>query len=72
MKEYIVDQRNHSQNRAAREKQCPACGKRFDCSAGGCWCDTVSLTEEARTDLRQYLDCLCPTCLNRHASPDVH
>jgi ribosomal protein L34E len=72
MKDYVVDPLNHAQNQATREKQCPSCGKRFECCAGGCWCDTVSLTEEARTSLLPYVGCLCPVCLARHASLDAH
>jgi len=72
MKWCIVDQQKYPKNRVAREKQCPACGNRFECCAGGCWCDTVSLTEAARTRLLPYVDCLCPACLGRYASPKVH
>jgi len=55
-----------------REKRCVACGEPFTCYAGGCWCDTVSLTAETQARLLvQYTDCLCPTCLRQQASPDV-
>jgi hypothetical protein len=49
----------------AREKQCEACGKPFEC--GGlfnCWCRTVKLDAATREQLRaSFADCLCPTCL---------
>jgi len=52
------------QNPAIREKQCAACGARFECHAGGCWCDTVPLTEQRKAQLlERYVDCLCPACL---------
>jgi Cysteine-rich CWC len=54
-----------------RDKRCVACGEHFACYAGGCWCDTVSLTVETQARLlAQYTDCLCPTCLRQQASPD--
>jgi len=47
-----------------RQKVCSCCGTRFDCAAGGCWCDDVPLTAGMRTALRaNHADCLCPTCL---------
>jgi hypothetical protein len=50
--------------RVMRQKMCPCCGTQFDCAAGGCWCDDVSVTDSRRTALREnYADCLCPTCL---------
>lgn len=55
-----------------REKRCAACGERFVCCAGGCWCDVVSLTADTGARLAaQYSDCLCPTCLRRHAENDA-
>ena len=65
----IVDE---PQNPSIREKPCAACGERFSCCAGGCWCDTVSLAEPTRARLlERYVDCLCPTCLREAASLDV-
>jgi hypothetical protein len=49
-----------------RRKVCSSCGQPFDCSAGGCWCDDIPLTPDARATLRtNFVDCLCPTCLRR-------
>jgi len=56
-----------------RQKACSCCGTRFDCAAGGCWCDDVPLTTGMRKALgANYTDCLCPTCLRAisdHSDP---
>jgi len=63
------EQRNECQTGPMREKQCPACGARFECYAGGCWCGAVSLSDAARARLgQQYADCLCPACLRQAAA----
>jgi Cysteine-rich CWC len=63
------EQRSDVQTGAIREKQCPACGKRFACQAGGCWCGAVALGDNARARLAQlYADCLCPACLRQAAA----
>ena len=60
---------NAPQYQTVRHKPCAACGAQFECCAGGCWCDAVSLTEQTRAQLLAvYMDCLCPTCLREHAS----
>jgi iron complex transport system substrate-binding protein len=52
-----------------RVKRCTSCGESFECCAGGCWCDAVPLTDDVRTSLQErFDDCLCPTCLSRHAA----
>ena len=63
---------NEPRDEIVREKRCVACGEPFSCYAGGCWCDTVSLTAETQARLlAQYTDCLCPSCLRQQAGPDV-
>jgi hypothetical protein len=48
-------------------KQCPRCGKSFECKAGSitiCQCFAVHLTpEESDAIKKQYEDCLCVDCL---------
>jgi cysteine-rich CWC protein len=62
---------NESQNHTIREKRCAACGEQFECYAGGCWCDSVPLSELTRARLlEQYADCLCPTCLRQQPSTE--
>jgi cysteine-rich CWC protein len=52
-----------------RTKRCACCGESFACRAGGCWCDGVPLTDDARASLRErFDDCLCAACLRRHAT----
>jgi hypothetical protein len=52
-----------------REKTCGACGEAFDCCAGDCWCDAVTLDAATRARLRaQYADCLCAACLRGFAA----
>ncbi|MGH9523947.1 MAG: cysteine-rich CWC family protein [Terriglobales bacterium] len=48
-------------------KQCPACGVKFECRAGNCWCDNVPISDAKRVEMRLYSDCLCPTCLDKPA-----
>ncbi len=63
---------NEPRDHIIRDKRCVVCGAWFECHAGGCWCDTVPLTEQKRAQLlERYVDCLCPTCLRQHASLDV-
>src|SRR5579884_2374949 len=55
-----------------RTKRCPACGTEFTCCAGGCWCDEVSLSQDALQRLQQtHADCLCPACLHRVAAESL-
>jgi hypothetical protein len=57
------------QHPLVRDKRCAACGQQFACRPGGCWCTDVRLTAVTLAQLRQrYADCLCETCLRRHAS----
>jgi hypothetical protein len=53
----------------AKEKQCPACRKSFDC--GGlwfCWCRTIKLDATVLQALKErYADCLCRECLEGFA-----
>ncbi len=61
----------NEQDRAILKKQCAACGEPFECFGGGCWCDTVSLTDEMRARLlAKYADCLCPACLLPYDRPN--
>jgi hypothetical protein len=49
---------------------CPSCGQPFACelSLSGCWCSTLSLTDDDRAQLRARFDgCLCPACLTQFA-----
>ena len=63
---------NDPQSRIIRDKRCVACGERFACYAGGCWCDALSLTAETQARLlAQYTDCLCPTCLRQASLEEV-
>jgi Cysteine-rich CWC len=51
-----------------RNRTCQSCGQPFACelSLGGCWCSTISLTEDTRSRLREkFSDCLCRECLTR-------
>lgn len=54
---------------------CPRCGETFRCGARSswCWCDEVTLTEEARAELRalQLDGCLCRACLEALEVLDV-
>lgn len=51
------------------QKECPACGTRFECKAGSisnCQCYEVRLTSEQMQYLSErYADCLCVACLIR-------
>lgn len=48
-------------------KNCPRCGKQFECKAGNitqCQCYGISLSEEAKQLVAErYVDCLCRDCL---------
>jgi hypothetical protein len=50
-----------------RYKTCPACGARFACCEGNCWCDDVPVSDAKRIEMRQYSGCLCPVCLRKPA-----
>jgi len=53
---------------------CEACGGEFTCGATltGCWCSEVTLTDDARAQLRQqYKKCLCRACLERQAAASM-
>jgi hypothetical protein len=53
---------------AARARECPRCGARFECgaNAGSCWC--ASLPPLARLPAAPPGDCLCETCLREELS----
>ena len=45
---------------------CEACGDEFVCgvSIRGCWCTEVSVSKDARRELKtKYKKCLCRKCL---------
>ncbi|MBN2637957.1 MAG: cysteine-rich CWC family protein [Bacteroidales bacterium] len=46
-------------------EKCPRCGAEFTCSKSGkCWCFSVSVPEQVRTEMEAKYDrCLCPACL---------
>jgi len=68
----VAQHAQEAQDGVIRAKRCVACGERFPCHAGDCWCETVSLTAETQARLlAQYTDCLCPPCLRQQASSDV-
>lgn len=50
-------------------KQCPSCGKYFECKVGDvahCQCSAIVLNENDRSFLaRVYGDCLCIKCLTK-------
>jgi hypothetical protein len=51
---------------------CEACGNEFSCGASlrGCWCSEISLSDEARIELKsRYRECLCRECLERLSEP---
>lgn len=51
-----------------RVKQCSRCGEEFACYAGGCWCDSIALSDEQRARLIARFDgCLCARCLSAEA-----
>jgi iron complex transport system permease protein len=55
-------------------KSCPRCGTQFGCADGaaGCWCEAVSLTQDALDEIRDLADdCLCAACLGEFASRDA-
>ena len=45
---------NAPHDHTVRDKRCVACGEQFGCHAGGCWCDTVSLTAEIQAAVCTY------------------
>ncbi|MCP4442665.1 MAG: cysteine-rich CWC family protein [Aureispira sp.] len=48
------------------QKTCSKCQQEFECKSddvANCHCSKVTLTKEQLAALKQYSDCLCPTCL---------
>ncbi|MFM8552137.1 MAG: cysteine-rich CWC family protein [Nitrospiraceae bacterium] len=52
------------------EKICGHCRQSFGCQQeGGCWCNTVKLSEAQLAWLKQtFANCLCPRCLSAVAT----
>ena len=45
-------------------KKCPRCGKEFECiHSKDCWCASVKISDEVKSKLKMYHDCLCKECL---------
>ncbi len=45
-------------------KMCERCGKGFECGLSRCWCGNVPVSDTHYEHIiKQYHDCLCPTCL---------
>ncbi|MFN5371979.1 MAG: cysteine-rich CWC family protein, partial [Bacteroidia bacterium] len=49
-------------------KICPQCKQAFECIINeGCWCEKVVVTREMLKQIRRnYLDCLCGSCLKSY------
>ena len=48
------------------EKQCEACGERFQCGQYPCWCRDIPITDRQYDWIAaRYADCLCPCCLGK-------
>ena len=53
---------------------CETCGGPFTCGAklSGCWCSEISLSDEARAELKaRYRNCLCRECLQKAAASET-
>jgi len=56
------------------QKTCSKCGVEFGCQneIPGCWCEKISLDEEALAKLKlEYDNCLCPVCLKSFERPSA-
>jgi hypothetical protein len=49
-------------------KVCQQCKQEFECILNeGCWCEKVVVTRDMLKQIRRnYLDCLCKTCLKSY------
>lgn len=46
-------------------KTCERCAQPFGCGYSSCWCRDVVVTEAQYANIiKQYEDCLCPSCLS--------
>lgn len=56
-------------------KQCPRCGKTFECKMGDithCHCSDIKLSEEVMEFISmRYEDCLCHQCLIDLKNPQI-